>query len=704
MGLGFLVPAFLAGLAALAIPLLLHLRHRDRDRPYRFPSLMFLEQLPIRTAKRQRITDWPLLLLRALAVSLLALAFARPVFTNQAAVATDARSRAVVILLDRSQSMGATGVWTAARDSARAIVRALRPRDRVGVVLFDDAAEVAQRLTEDHAAALAALDAAKPLARGTGFAPAVRVARQLLLDAPFAAAEIVLVSDLQRAGLTGMAGLDLPAGVVVRAVAVSPSTRRNVAIRSVEAKRMTVDGRSMMAVKARIMAHADSAITPETATAGHTVSLTLNGREAGSRRQAVASAGETVVAFPPVAAPEGPVAGVVTIAPAVPEANGHSADDQFTFVVPRDDPLRVLLMLPADGGGSEPYFLDKALGIGQSPAIRVTRASRTSITAAQLRTHDLLLLWDVAPSKALEAPLAAFVDSGGGVVQLVGRRLSTRGAAATVVPVTMEGTADRLADRGGAVRIIRSEHPLFAPFRSLENPWAGTQLFRYPRLSAPSNTDILARFDDGQPAILEKVSGAGRALLVAIPLDAIGGTFPLSPTYLPFVRQLVSYASGRDALPLWRSTAERWALPDTLRDPVVRTPGGTLLRPAADAQGAVIPLADAGLYSAFAGSTSGAAAALMAVNVPPSESELVPIDTTELLLGVRRTARSDSLPSAPPTNAELERRQNPWRLLLFLVAALLAGETFLSTRGWRAVARRTRPVSTDLPAASRSTI
>ena len=33
MGLGFLVPAFLAGLAALLVPLVLHLRHRERDRP-----------------------------------------------------------------------------------------------------------------------------------------------------------------------------------------------------------------------------------------------------------------------------------------------------------------------------------------------------------------------------------------------------------------------------------------------------------------------------------------------------------------------------------------------------------------------------------------------------------------------------------------------------------------------------------------------
>ena len=143
MGLGFLVPAFLAGMVALAIPLLVHLRHRNKEKPYRFPSLMFLEQLPIRTSARQRITDWPLLLLRALAVALLVLAFARPVFTERNASATDTRTKAVVIALDRSLSMSHSAVWPAALDSARAIVRALGGRDRVGIVFFDDAAEIA---------------------------------------------------------------------------------------------------------------------------------------------------------------------------------------------------------------------------------------------------------------------------------------------------------------------------------------------------------------------------------------------------------------------------------------------------------------------------------------------------------------------------------------------------------------------------------
>src|SRR3954463_670484 len=102
--MNFLFPAFLVGLAALAVPVVLHLRHRDKDKPQKFPSLMFLEQLPIRTAERRRITDWPLLLMRLLALLLLVLAFARPLFSRQAEAANAQRAKAVIVMLDRSMS------------------------------------------------------------------------------------------------------------------------------------------------------------------------------------------------------------------------------------------------------------------------------------------------------------------------------------------------------------------------------------------------------------------------------------------------------------------------------------------------------------------------------------------------------------------------------------------------------------------------
>ncbi len=62
--------------------------------------------------------------------------------------------------------------------------------------------------------------------------------------------------------------------------------------------------------------------------------------------------------------------------------------------------------------------------------------------------------------------------------------------------------------------------------------------------------------------------------------------------------------------------------------------------------------------------------------------------------GFEVTAEPGAMASnAPPTNAELERRQSPWRILLMLVALALVAETFMATRGWRAVARRVRPVA-----------
>ena len=96
--LALLVPAFLAGLAALAIPILVHLRHRERKEPVRFPSLMFLRRIPFREVRRQQIQHWPLFLLRSLAVILLVFGFTRPFFRegNAPLAAPGAQGRELV--------------------------------------------------------------------------------------------------------------------------------------------------------------------------------------------------------------------------------------------------------------------------------------------------------------------------------------------------------------------------------------------------------------------------------------------------------------------------------------------------------------------------------------------------------------------------------------------------------------------------------
>jgi hypothetical protein len=68
-----------------------------------FSSLMFLSPSPPRLAKRSRIDQWLLLLLRASAVILLAIAFMRPLWRLEAELDLDtANQQRVAILIDTS--------------------------------------------------------------------------------------------------------------------------------------------------------------------------------------------------------------------------------------------------------------------------------------------------------------------------------------------------------------------------------------------------------------------------------------------------------------------------------------------------------------------------------------------------------------------------------------------------------------------------
>src|SRR5262245_31242348 len=116
--MSFLAPFFLAGLAAIAVPILVHLIQRERKHVVHFPSLMFVQRIPYQSVRRRKIRHWFLLLMRAAALALIAFAFARPFLPESAAAAVAAigGNREIVVLLDRSASMGYENRWQQAQD------------------------------------------------------------------------------------------------------------------------------------------------------------------------------------------------------------------------------------------------------------------------------------------------------------------------------------------------------------------------------------------------------------------------------------------------------------------------------------------------------------------------------------------------------------------------------------------------------------
>jgi hypothetical protein len=145
----------------------------------------------------------------------------------------------------------------------------------------------------------------------------------------------------------------------------------------------------------------------------------------------------------------------------------------------------------------------------------------------------------------------------------------------------------------------------------------------------------------------------------------------------------VLHTSGRDATVLARATGESWLLPGALREPVVSTPGGSIVRPARDPRGATVPLRETGIYSLYDGSVRGAPMRVLAANAPAAESDLTPLAPAELLLGTTQaSAGADGTAAIQPPDVA-ERRQGFWRLLIGALALLLVGEMIFANRGWR---------------------
>ncbi len=71
-------PVWLAALAALALPVLIHLWNRRPRRTVDFGSIQLLAGAPTSRSRSRRITRWPLLLVRCLLLALLALLLAGP--------------------------------------------------------------------------------------------------------------------------------------------------------------------------------------------------------------------------------------------------------------------------------------------------------------------------------------------------------------------------------------------------------------------------------------------------------------------------------------------------------------------------------------------------------------------------------------------------------------------------------------------------
>jgi hypothetical protein len=656
-----LVPAFLLGLLGLLVPVLVHLMHRERRQALQFPSLMFLRRIPFRSVRRQKLRHLLLFAARCLALALLALAFARPFFAERSSVtAPSGGARALVILLDRSYSMGYGDRFARARQQAGQALAGLTAEDEAGLILFAERAEGVVPPTREHARVRAGISAAGLSSAGTRFAPALKLAQEWLAASERPRRELVLISDCQRRGLEGLDEVRLPERTLLRVVSLAARDSPNAALSGVTFDRQLEAGRERIAVTARVVNKGGSPLAQKAA-------LEIGGRTVEEKPVQLPADGAASVTFQAVAYPTGATRGRILL-----DADQLPADNAFHFVLAPGQELGVLVTGEAGTG----LYLRRALAIGDRPRFRLQTA--LELAPADLAGKALVVAAGAPQSEAAGAALAAFVRAGGGLIASLSQG-PWRGAAAALGPGAARAPIDRTADRGATLATLELDHPALELFKAPRSgDFSAARFLRYRPLEPAEGDRVLARFDDGNPALVERVLGKGRVVAFASGFDTLTNDLALQPVFLPLAHQLARHVAGHHETRMARSVGEVVSLASSApaAPASVTTPSGERVRP--EKGQPALELLEAGFYEL---QRDGGPQEPLAVNVDTAESDLAPVDAEELQHALsRRTGGPVSVGSASLTPEDAERRQSLWWYLLAAALLLLLAETLLSNR------------------------
>ena len=680
----FLTPLFLAGLGALAIPVLVHLIQREKKRVVEFPSLMFVRRIPYQSVRRRRIRHWGLLAMRLAAVALIVAAFARP-FWPQGASATAAVSgtREIVILLDHSASMGYGDHWQRAQDAARAAVRGLNPGDRATLVLFAKNAEETMRATPDKVRLEGAIGAAKVTAGATRYGPAIKLGESILARSPVTRREAILISDFQKSGWSGSEEARFPEGMTLSTVSIGKETA-NLAVPSVSFGRAAFSGQERVTVNAGLSNKGDAALQDVA------VTLDVDGHEIESKRASVPAHASASVTFTQFTLSGPNVRGTVRAG-----TDALPADNVFHFVLNPSEPVSIAIV--DNGSNDSSLFLAKALAIGTTPVFQIDSTSASRATPATFDKRTVVVLNDTMfPPAGSAGVLKRFVERGGGLLVVAGEHTTWPGGDADLFPGKLGATVNRMSGRSGSLGFLDYSHPVFEVFKAPRSgDFSAAHMFEY-RAVEPAPTDrVIARYDDGAVAAVERKVGAGRVIVWTSTLDDTWTDVAVKPIFLPLVHQLARYLAHYEQPQSWYTVGQVLDLNARGRnrpDRVVVTPSGQRLTHLMAGEGmpfdsGVLELNEQGFYEIRTTGASATRPETFAVNLDPAESDLAPLDPQELVAFVTGHAAAETPEPAAAqemTREEAERRQSLWWYLLMGGLLLLAAETAIANRLSRA--------------------
>lgn len=554
--------ALLLGLAAI-VPIVLHLRRRQRRTTIEFSTDRFFTQAIVRAQRRMRIQRWVLLALRVAACVLLALALSQPIL-DLAGIGGSSGRRDLVVVLDDSLSMqassstGNTTAFTKARDMTLLALEHLQPTDRVAIVTttgrtlgsvqsqgvtFDAPQNMAAKLRE-LSPTFAVGDAHQALTKSAA----------LLASSPQRQPLVLMLSDLQQSDWRD-APWPQPLGstpMFIAQVALPPSD--NLAVEDIALGQASPIAGQPGVLRVRVFNHRAQSTQAD-------LIVKLDDQEIVRRPVQWPGQSPRVELVPLKIDQPGlhRVSCELVTRDALPADNRHYAT---LMVQPRLPVLIVDGRADREPRQSSAFFLRAALlASSESGGMQPDVVRFTDLSSVRLDGYRVVLLCEVPqlPLPQVEQ-LEQFVKSGGGLCVLPGQGADlsfyneTLGSQTRPYAGLMPATLHSMVGGAGSdasMHVLDAEldHPVLERFKgNLRGSLSGVSMYRAYALGSPRHeAQILATMDQGLPWIVERPFGRGRVLLFALPPQPTWTNLPLRRVFIPLMSRTVSYLSGGES-------------------------------------------------------------------------------------------------------------------------------------------------------------
>lgn len=542
--MNFANPSFLFALAALAIPIIIHLFNFRKFKRIAFTNVRFLREVRHDTKARNKLKHLLILCARLLAVFFLVMAFAQP-FIPQENTTVRKGDKAISIWIDNSFSMDAVGsngsLLDEVKKDAREIVAAYSVTDRFQLLTNDFEGRHQRFVTKEEFLEL--LEEVKPSPAVRSVSEVVRRQRDLLKttnDIPDENKECFLLSDFQQT-ICDYGRIDKDTSIRYREIIASAQNRNNLYIDSVwfESPVRKINQPEAMHVRIRSRSETDMENVP--------MRLYINGQAKTPASFSVEANGVTdTVLFFTVREP-GLQQGMI-------EINDYPVtfDDRFYFSFNVLKNIPVLSIEPSsvmNPAGTEPHYL-KTL-FGTDSAFVFTEAEEGKVDYTSFASYNFIVVNGLREiSSGLAAELRKFVDNGGSLMIFPGTNADVASYNALLNPLGLSGYSS-LDTTTQPVDHLNFEHPLYTGvFESVNGRMDMPVAADHYRIlsSTRSREEELMRLRNGDLFMASYRSGKGNVYLSAVGLYGPFGNLPRHALFVPTLYQAALFSQPQSEL------------------------------------------------------------------------------------------------------------------------------------------------------------